>query len=169
MNMGGRCGARRVACVVTMVTVLALAGCGMQIPADPSGTLDTVRGGVLRVGVSLNDGFVETGEAGRDEPEGPEVELIEAFAESLGAEPTWTVGAEEALVRQLERGQLDLVAGGLTDATPWVDRAAVTRPYTDVIDDDGKTLKIVMLAPMGENAFLSALETFLDETGRAVP
>lgn len=167
MRMGGRSGARHLTWVAGMVvTALALAGCGIQIPADPSGTLDTVRGGILRVGVSLNDGFVETGEAGSGEPEGPEVELIEAFAESLGAEPTWTVGAEEALVRQLERGQLDLVAGGLTDATPWIDMAGVTRPYTEVTDDDGSTLKIVMLTPMGENAFLTELETFLGETER---
>lgn len=153
-----------------LVVTLVLVGCGTHIPSDPSGTLETVRGGTLRVGVSLNEGFVETGSAGETQPTGPEVEIIEEFAKSLDAETTWTVGSEESLVRGLQRGQLDLVAGGLSDATPWIDRAAVTRPYAEVTDDDGGAVKIVMLAPMGENAFLSELETFLtahpEGTGR---
>jgi hypothetical protein len=66
-------------------------------------------------------------------------------------------------VRELEDGELDIVAGGLTDETPWSDKAGVTRSYDDVTDDDGSTLKLVMLAPIGENAFISDLETFLSD------
>lgn len=68
-----------------VAVTFVLAGCGTQIPSDPSGTLDNVRNGTLRVGVSLNEGFVETGSPGDDEPTGPEVEIIEAFA-TLDAE-----------------------------------------------------------------------------------
>jgi ABC-type amino acid transport substrate-binding protein len=143
------------------IALVALSGCGIQIPADPSGTLDTVRGGELRVGVSPHEGLIEVG-TGADDVSGPEIEAIQAFADSVDANPVWTVGSEEALVRDLEQGDLDLVAGGLTDATPWVDQAGVTRPYTEVTDDDGSVLKIVMLVPLGENAFLTELETFLD-------
>ena len=161
----GRSGGLFRAAALGIAAMLVLTGCGTQIPSDPSGTLETVRGGTLRVGVSLNEGFVESGSTADDEPTGPEVEVIEAFAESLNADTEWTVGSEEDLVRRLERGQLDLVAGGLSDATPWVESAAVTRPYREVTDDDGGTRKIVMLTPMGENAFLSELETFLSAHG----
>lgn len=155
---------------LTLVSVLSLCGCGLTIPSDPSGTLDAVRGGVLRAGVSPNAPFVDvTGvdaEPTGTEPTGTEVEAIEAFADHLDADVEWTIGSEEELVRDLEDGELDLVAGGLTDETPWSDKAGVTRSYDDVTDDDGSVLKLVMLAPMGENAFISELETFLSRYSR---
>jgi len=60
----------------------------------------------------------------------------------------------------LEEGDLDLVVGGLTDQTPWADRVGVTRGYTDIEGADDRA--IVMFVPLGENAFLSELEGFLD-------
>ncbi|KQM57763.1 hypothetical protein ASE64_15355 [Agreia sp. Leaf210] len=155
---------------LALVSVLSLCGCGLTIPSDPSGTLDAVRGGVLRAGVSPNAPFVDvTGvdaEPTGTEPTGTEVEAIEAFADHLDADVEWTIGSEEELVRDLEDDELDLVAGGLTDETPWSDKAGVTRAYDDVTDDDGSVLKLVMLAPMGENAFISELETFLSRYSR---
>ena len=155
---------------LALVSVLSLCGCGLTIPSDPSGTLDAVRGGVLRAGVSPNAPFVDvTGvddEPTGTEPTGTEVEAIEAFADHLDADVEWTIGSEEELVRDLEDGELDLVAGGLTDETPWSDKAGVTRAYDDVTDDDGRVQKLVMLAPMGENAFISELETFLSRYSR---
>ncbi|WP_460774375.1 hypothetical protein [Microbacterium sp. GXF7504] len=149
---------RSLGAVVLGAAVLASAGCGAHIPTDPDGTLDRVRGDELRVGVSPNAGFVEVD---GDVPSGTEVRAIEAFADSLEADVSWTVGSEEALVRGLEDDRLDLVAGGITDDTPWVDRAGMSRPYADVTDADGRTRHLVMLVPLGENAFLSELETFL--------
>ncbi len=138
----------------------ALAGCGIQIPADPDGTLDRVTGGVLRVGASANGDLVQIDDG---EVSGSEAELVEAFADHLDARIDWTEGSEEALVRGLERGDLDLVIGGITDETPWTDRAGMSRPYAEVRDSEGTTRKLVMLVPMGENAFLTELETFLTE------
>lgn len=140
------------------VSCAALTGCGLAIPADPDGTLERVSGGTLEVGASPNGGFVRVGD---DAPEGSEVQLVRELAERLEAGIDWTVGSEEALVRALERGELDLVIGGLTDATPWSERAGMTRPYGEFVDDDGATHKLVMLVPMGENAFLSEVEAFL--------
>jgi ABC-type amino acid transport substrate-binding protein len=145
---------------VGLVAAVLVTGCGVQIPADPSGTLDAVTGGMLRVGVSPSDGLIDV--AG-EEPAGSEVDAIRGFADSLEADIAWTVGSEEALVRELENGELDLVAGGLTDETPWTEKAGVTRPYAETTDDDGKTRKLVMLVPPGENAFLARLETYLTE------
>lgn len=141
-----------------LAAMLTLTGCGLQIPADPDGTLARVTGGDLRAGVSPVDGLIDVG---GQEPLGDEADAIRAFAASLDAEVQWTVGSEEALVRGLEDGELDLVAGGLTDQTPWLDKAGVTRAYREVTDDRGRTHKLVMLVPLGENAFLSELETFL--------
>jgi hypothetical protein len=147
---------------LSLISVLSLCGCGLTIPSDPSGTLDAVRGDVLRAGVSPNAPFVDI-TAGDAAPTGTEIEAIEAFADHLDADVKWTIGSEEELVRELEDGELDIVAGGLTDETPWSDKAGVTRSYDDVTDDDGSTLKLVMLAPIGENAFISDLETFLSD------
>ncbi|GLJ80396.1 transporter substrate-binding domain-containing protein [Microbacterium imperiale] len=161
-----RLSARMRVAVVTLLALssLSLAGCGAQIPADPSGTLAAVEGGTLRAGVTPNGRVMDVSD---DEPSGSEADAIRAFADSLDADVEWTVGSEEALVRELENGGLDLIAGGLTDQTPWTDKAGVTRPYAEITAQDGRTLKLVMLVPLGENAFLSRLETFLSERAKA--
>ena len=140
------------------LSAFGLTGCGLSIPSDPDGTLDAVTNGELRVGVSPDPGLVEI--VG-DEPSGPVVDLVEGFAHSIDADVTWTVGTEESLVGEIEAGGLDLVAGGITADTPWVDRVGVTRGYPHIEGAKGRTL--VMLVPLGENAFLSRLEEFLDE------
>lgn len=142
------------------VATLVLTGCGMQVPADPEGTLERVEGGVLRVGVTENAPWVELG--ANDEPSGTEPALITAFAEQHGATIEWTDGSEAELVDALDRGELDLVLGGFLEDTPWVEHAAATRPYVEDVVGDA-TEKHVMLVHMGENAFLVALESFLHE------
>ena len=143
--------------VLLVAAALLLAGCSLlpeEFPADPDGTLDRVRtDGVLRVGASPRPGWVDVGEGG---PTGREPRLVEAFAESLGAEVEWTVTGEEDLVRLLEEGELDLAVGGFTDANAWVDKVGLTRPYTGTH---------VVMVPMGENAWMSRLERWLDENG----
>ncbi|MCR8669999.1 transporter substrate-binding domain-containing protein [Agrococcus sp. HG114] len=147
------------------VAALALTGCGMQIPADPEGTLDRVEGGVLRVGVTEREPWVDLDSQG--EPAGTEAELVTRFAERLDAEIEWTTGSEAALVQALEGDQLDLVIGGFQHDTPWVQHVGVTRTYTEVETAGGAKEQHVMLVPMGENAFLVELETFLhEEVGR---
>ncbi|WP_231587807.1 hypothetical protein [Microbacterium oxydans] len=145
------------AMTAALVAVL-LAGCGLSIPADPDGTLESVSGGELRVGVSPDGDLVRT-DGGT--PSGTVVELVDDFAASIDAKPTWTVATEESLVRMLESGDLDLIAGGITADTPWLDKAGVSRGYRGIDGADGREL--VMLVPLGENAFLSRLEGFLDE------
>jgi ABC-type amino acid transport substrate-binding protein len=155
-------GTRRHTRTARIIASLALcgilSGCGLTIPADPEGTLDTVTGGELRVGTSPDGDLVEVRDG---EPSGSIVELVDEFADSIRAEPEWTVASEETLVTMLEAGDLDLIAGGITADTPWVERAGVSRGYPGIEGADGR--EIVMLVPLGENAFLSTLETFLDE------
>lgn len=154
---GMKCLTRRFvgACVVASVL---LAGCG-SIPRDPEGTLDRVRDTtVLRAGASPGGGLVRIE---GDDVTGPEVDLVEEFAASLGAGVEWRAGGEEELVAAMERGELDLLAGGLTAESPWSDRVALTRPHS-ASEFDGRTVEHVLAVPLGENAMLFALESWLD-------
>lgn len=152
----GACAARGT---LVAATALVVGACGVTVPTDPDGTLDDVRGGELRVGVSPHEPWTVVPPGGT--PTGLEVDLVEGFAATLDADVTWTTGGEEQLVGDLEDGALDLVVGGLTASTPWTSKAAVTVAYVTVTDPDGKPEGHVMLTPMGENAFLVELERYL--------
>jgi hypothetical protein len=144
------------------VTAVVLAGCGVQIPTDPDGSLDRITGGVLRVGASPSGELVVVS---GDRVTGPLAELVETFAEERDARVEWTVDSEEDLVDELTSGDLDLAIGGMTDATPWAESVSVTRGYAGIDGSDGAS--VVVLLPMGENALQSALETSLDgQVGR---
>lgn len=135
---------------------LILSAC-TAIPADPDDTLRRATGGTLHAGASMSEGLV-TDAAG--EPSGPLIDLVDGFAASIDADVEWTVGSEEDLVKGLETGSLDVAVGGMTSDTPWIDRAGMTRGYPGIPGADGR--EIVMFVPLGENAMLTALETYLD-------
>lgn len=147
------------------VAVLLLAGCSLQVPADPEGTFDRVEGDTLRVGVTHNPPWTEVVDGG--DPGGADAALVSEFASRLDAEVDWTVGNEESLVADLEHGALDIVIGGFTDRTPWTEQVAMTVPYAEATGPRGETEKHVMLARMGENRFLLELERFLLDEGGA--
>lgn len=153
----------RPALAMLGVAAVMLGGCAAGIPRDPDGTLERVTDGTLRVGVSHNPPWTDT-HTGRS-PAGTEVRLVEQFAERLDADVDWTESTEATLVDALHRGELDLVIAGFADDTPWSEKAAVTRPYTESVDDQGRRRSHVMVAPMGENAFLVELERFLSAEG----
>lgn len=139
---------------------IVLVGCGVQIPADPHGSLDRIEGGTLRAGATEEPPWVQVHDAGA--PTGSEPELLVEFARSLDAEVAWTTGSEADLMTALERGELDVVVGGFLDDTPWADRAAITRPYAERDTAEG-VQRHVMATRMGENALLTELESFLYE------
>ena len=159
---------RRAVCGLALVAVL-VTGCApgvLGIPRDPDGTAERVaRTGVLRAGAAPRPGWVGAPVERGAPPTGREPELVDRFARSLGARVEWTVAGEEELFDQLSHAQLDLVVGGLTDKNPWVSEIGLTRPYTEVLNDRGETEKHVMAVPMGENAWQSQLEAWLDENG----
>ena len=146
-----------------IVGSLLLGGC--SIPSDPKGTLDRARAGTLRVGFTYADPWVtRTG----FEPAGVEVALVKGFAARLGSRIEWVEGSEEQLFEKLEFGELDLVIGGITSKSPWKRKGAYTRPYATVLSESGKLEKHVMAAHMGENAFLTELDVFLQGREREV-
>lgn len=147
--------------VTGILSASLLTGCVQNIPADPEGTLDEVRDGTLHVGLTPNAGFVEkTGDGFR----GSDIDLVQGFANQLGAKVQWKMAGEEQLVEDLELGNLDLVAGGFSSDTPWSEQVGITRPYATFQDPEGKEDQAVLLVPPGENAFLYELESYLDQT-----
>ncbi|OAH48918.1 transporter substrate-binding domain-containing protein [Microbacterium oleivorans] len=153
----------QAAVAASLIVALGLAGCGVR-PADTDGTRDRVaESGVLRAGVTENPPWTSTVD-GR--ASGSEVALLERFAAQHGATVEWRAGTEEVLVDALHAGSLDVVVGGLTDATPWKDDAAVTDTYRETTSPSGEVEKHVMLTRAGENGFLMELEVFLREEAR---
>lgn len=152
---------RRAARIALALAVLATTGCGITIPTDPDGTLQRIESsGELRAGATpADDALVIDG----SEVSGPLADLVEGFASDHGARVEWVMASEESLVDELENGALDLAVGGMTDATPWVDRVSVTRGFTGIPGSNGKPL--VALLPLGENALQSAFEQYLDDEG----
>jgi membrane-bound lytic murein transglycosylase MltF len=133
---------------------LLLPGCD-SFPKDPRHTLDQVRNGTLLVGYSENQPWVtKQGDA----PGGTEAELIRQFAQSLNAKIEWHNDTEQNLFERLEKNEIHLVIAGLTDETPWKDKIGMTRPYRK----EGKKKHVMAVVP-GENGFLVALETFLQQ------
>jgi polar amino acid transport system substrate-binding protein len=125
------------ALVVAVLLAVGAAGCG--IPRDPESTLDRVRGGTLRAGITASEPWT-TLEGGR--PGGVEVQLVEQFAHELGAKVEWVDGSEAELIGALEVRELDLVVGGLTADTPWQSKAAITRSYA--------TTRVVVAVPASQ-------------------
>ncbi|GGD39221.1 ABC transporter substrate-binding protein [Microbacterium faecale] len=144
-----------------VMSFTALTACA-SIPADPDGTLEQIRDtGVLRVGASPAAPLVDTSGS---EPRGILPETVRDYAASLGVDVTWSVDSEERLVAALERDEVDLVIGGITDASPWSSRAGITRSYPSLAPNGSDPIS--MLVPMGENALLVSLEEYLDEVTR---
>jgi polar amino acid transport system substrate-binding protein len=114
--------------IAVLALVAAIGGCGW--PRDAGHTLDDVRGGVLRVGVTENAPWTEV--ADDDAVRGVEVTLVQRLADSLDATVEWYPGAESELMAALKHRVLDLVIGGLTDSAPWVKEASLTRPYVTI-------------------------------------
>ncbi|MPZ70202.1 MAG: transporter substrate-binding domain-containing protein [Actinobacteria bacterium] len=95
-------------------------------PVDPEGTLERIRGGTMRVGITASEPWTESTEDG---PAGIEVEIVERLAEELDAEIEWVPGSEEELFGALKYSQVDLVIGGLGAKNPFAKEASLTHPY----------------------------------------
>lgn len=150
-------------CIAAALVVL-VSGCAEPaFPRDPEGTLERARGGPLLVGVSDHPPFTEVSDDGT--VTGDEAEIVEAYAQSIGASVEWREGAESELMELAMLGQLDLVIGGLASDSPWSTHVAFTRPYTTTVGADGKAVKLVLGVRQGENALLTNLERFLIAEG----
>ena len=125
------------------------------MPRDADGTYNRVAGGTLRAGVTPHSTFIDVDDAGR--VSGSEADVIRSFAEEIGAEVEFEIGSERQLMELMENGDIDIVAGGFTEDSPWSTHMALTRPYTTSEGGDD----VVMGVRPGENRMLVNLETYL--------
>jgi ABC-type amino acid transport substrate-binding protein len=110
-----------------LIFAVLCASCG-DLPRDPKNTLRRIASEKrMRVGLVENPPWVTR--AGDGEPAGAEVALVKAFAQEHGAQPEWHWGGEQRLLEALERYELDLVAGGFHDRTPWSKQIGLTSPF----------------------------------------
>lgn len=112
-----------------------------DLPRDPDGTLDEVRGATLAVAVTAPALLP------------PEEEALRLLAASLGARLEMRAMDLHEAVAQLGAAEPDgvavhVAAGAIPEATPFGAEAAVTRPL-------GRE-RVVLLLPPGENGFLLA-------------
>lgn len=150
--------------VALLVIVLGLVGCSEPVfPRDPEKSLERIMEGVLRVGVSENRPWSDVHDDGS--VTGTEVDIIMAYAESVGASVVWVTGAESQLILSLDEGDLDVVIGGIRSDSPWSEQAALTRPHARSTGPDGKDEELVFALRLGENALLTSLERFFVSEG----
>lgn len=135
--------------------VLTLGGCD-DYPADPDHSLQTIQQQkLIRVGV-IDDRpwvYIENGT-----PAGIEATMMNAYAQSRGLDITWHPLSKADAFEHLKRGKIDVIIGGLTNASPRKKDAGFTRPYLNAKD---KKDQYVLAVPRGENALLTDLEKFL--------
>ena len=140
--------------IFLLILLLGFCSC-TNFPKDPEKTLQKVKNGTLVVGYSENPPWVVKTDS---IPGGIEPELVKAFAKTLNAKVEWKNGTEQNLVEDLEKKKVHLFIAGITDDSPWKNKAGFTRPFAKV----GKS-KHVMAAINGENAFVVQLEQFLHQ------
>jgi polar amino acid transport system substrate-binding protein len=129
---------------------LSLAAC--DFPKDPEHTSENVQGKVLRAGVSESPRSIRFEGS---EPQGVEADLIRGLAAQMDARVEWRRGGETALLSELKRYRLDIVAGGITNENPWTKELGAARPYAKI----GKE-KHMVLAPPGENRWLLTIDRY---------
>src|SRR5699024_6862975 len=86
---------RPTALLLVAAATILLAGCQGGFHADPQGTLDRAREGVLRVGVSENPPLTDVAPDGT--VGGSEVELLTDYAETIDAGVEWVPAGENTL------------------------------------------------------------------------
>ena len=127
--------------ILALIAGLLVAGC--DLPKDPEGTLEAVRGGALQVGILPGNG----------EAERQDRAIVARLAEALDAEATFREEDAHALFDALGQGQLDLVIGGLPSDTVFVSHAGLSREAGPLFRP-GAADKRVLAVRQGENAFL---------------
>ncbi|MFN0264243.1 hypothetical protein ACKTEK_10240 [Tepidamorphus sp. 3E244] len=133
--------------LVILPFLLALGACDM--PRDPEGTLDKVRGKELIVGVMNVSGLDDR-----------ETAAIERVAQRLEAEAVLQPGEPHKLVADLNTGHVHLLAGGIPKNTPFKSETGLTAPVSSTVIE-GERVETVFAVRKGENGFLAAVERAL--------
>jgi len=171
-SQGRTSGPRRF--IALLAFIPALSACDdLQFPRDPEGTLKSVvSDGEMTVAVSLNPPWTDVDRDG--ELSGVEVELVEDFADELGARIVWRRLDAFAALASLEQDDVDLAIGGFTrkDVMPV---AGVAPSYVFYEEDSVLAVRGERpddAKPQGDRVFvpqhLPLAELVTDEGGRPV-
>lgn len=123
-----------------LLLIFLISAC--NFPKDPNNTFQKAQKSTLKIGVVLksNDSNVQY-----------EQQLVKEFGAQYNLQPSFTVGSETELIKQLENYQLDIVLGGFEKESIWKKKVGMTKPYDS---------KHVFFIPKGENYLLFKLEEF---------
>ncbi len=147
-----------------LLSGLLFAGCD-QLPRDSAGALKRIQSThEVRVGVTEHEPWVRWE---GDRATGLEPELMEQWAQTLGARVTWRRDALAELVKALHRREIDVLAAGLEETTPHAPEVALTQPYLEAPDREGKKTPRAIAVTQGENALLFSLDRFLTQRDEA--
>jgi polar amino acid transport system substrate-binding protein len=86
--------------------LLALLTAGCNVPREQEGTLQRVRGSILRAGISDIPRWTYAGDGA---PTAIDVRLLREMARDLKARMGWVQGSEYELLEPLKRFQLEVV------------------------------------------------------------
>ena len=142
---------RNVIAVFIAAAGVTLAGC--DLPRDPHGTTEKVRGTTLTVGV----------EAEEEPSDRRERAALERLADRLDADLVYERGELHRLVKRLEDGKIDLIAGHLPRTTPFAGELGTTAAVSSMTLGD-RQVKTVFAIRKGENGFLAEVEKAIGET-----
>ena len=128
----------------------------------------------MRVGITEAPPWITRTAIGSDaEPSGVEAALIRKLAEREGVRIRWKWGSLENHFMAAEAFEIDLVAGGIIEDSPWHKRLGFTAPYyTSEANGAGDALaetKPVLAVPPGENAWLARVESHLRSHESEIP
>lgn len=138
-----------------LLLCLGLAACG-QYPRDTHDSSGRARE-AMRVGLSHDPPYIVA--AAGAPPSGPEVALIEAFADARGLRVEWVVDGHESMMEDLVEHRLHLVAGGHADRSPWTG-VGWSRKFF-VPDAGGHQAGRRIALPPGENAWQLEVDRWL--------
>lgn len=144
-------------CAALAIFLVAITGCD-RFPQDPERTLTHVQGAQMHVGVASDPPFVRLRPG--QPPQGREIAMLQAWADSLHAQIVWEYGGHADLLEALEKYKLQAVVGGQSRKSPWKGRVAFTKPYR-LKTDDGSYRSRMLALPPGENAWLMNFEAFM--------
>ena len=144
--------------------LLLLTGCD-RLPRDSAGALNRIQSTrEVRVGVAEHEPWVRWE---GDRATGLEPELIEQWAQTLGARVVWRRDSVAELVKALHRREIDVLAAGLEETTPYAPEVAASQPYLEAPDWQGKTAPHIIAVTQGESALLFSLDRFLSQQDEA--
>ncbi len=112
-------------------------------PKDPNNSYNKAKTTFLRVGIVSQ---IDSTKIAREK------QLLQTFADGEGMQTKFVTNNETALIKKLEKYELDIVMGGFEKKSNWHTKVGMTSPYDSTH---------VFFIPKGENRLLFQLERFI--------